>query len=87
MHGVKHLASVLHHCDALLSLFHTMFAPVGFSVIATLPSGFTKCIGLFDYKDQAIDYAKDCDAANCCDLLDRTVYTVKQNYPASAYID
>ena len=69
--------------------FHSfMFAPVGFSVVVTRPNGESKTIAVLDYKDQAIKYAKDGDAAvseRC--ILDRPVYTVKQNYPTSAYID
>ena len=63
-----------------------MFAPVGFSVVVTRPNGESKTIAVLDYKDQAIKYAKDCDAAvseRC--ILDRPVYTVKRNYPAHAY--
>ena len=63
-----------------------MFAPVGFTVAVTYPNGNQKNLCLFDYKNQAIEYAKACDAAvSECFLLDRPVYTVKQNYPTSAY--
>ena len=63
-----------------------MFAPCGFTLVVTYPNGNSDNLFLFDYKDQAIKYAKDCDAAvseRC--LLDRPVYTVKQNYPDHAY--
>ena len=63
-----------------------MFAPVGFTVAVTYPNGNQKNLCLFDYKDQAIKYAKDCDAAvSERDIMSRPVYTVKQNYPTSAY--
>ena len=61
------------------------FAPVGWSVMA-IYDDFDQCIGKFDYKNQAINYAKD---ANACwdgvNIMDRPVYSIKQNYPDSAY--
>ena len=63
-----------------------MFAPCGFTLVVTYPNGNKDNLFLFDYEDQAIDYAKDCDASwNDHDILDRPVYTVKRNYPAHAY--
>ena len=65
-----------------------MFAPVGFTVVATYPDGFVNNMVVLDYKDQAIDYAKSCDLAyDVVNIMDRPVFTVKQNYPTSAYID
>ena len=61
-----------------------MFAPCGFTVVATYPDGSQKGIAVLDSKAHAIDYAKGCDSIYA-PILERTVYTVRQNYPTSAY--
>ena len=61
-----------------------MYAPCGFTVVATYPDGTSKGIAVLDSKAHAIDYAKGCDSIYA-PILERTVYTVKQNYPTSAY--
>ena len=75
--------------DATYSSFNqTMFAPCGWSVVATYPDGRSKTIAMLDDRQHAIDYAYGSDANNFKedgDLLSQTVYTVKQNYPTSAY--
>ena len=63
-----------------------MFAPVGFTVIAHYHNRPSKGIAVLDDKAQAIAYAKACET-NTGDILTRTVYTVKQNYPDHCYID
>ena len=71
--------------DASVVYFHSfMFAPNGFTVVATYPDGTSKGIAVLDSKAHAIDYAKGCDSIYA-PILERTVYTVKQNYPTSAY--
>ena len=61
-----------------------MFAPCGFTVVATYPDGRQKGIAVLDSKRHAIDYAKGCESIHA-PILERTVYTVRQNYPTSAY--
>lgn len=70
-----------HTCSLF---FQTMFAPNGFTVIATYSDGSQKGIAVLDDRAHAIDYAKGCDSIYA-PILERTVYTVKQNYPTSAY--
>ena len=61
-----------------------MYAPCGWSVIATYPDNTSKTIAVLDDRAHAIDYAKGCDSIYA-PIMERTVYTVKQNYPSSAY--
>ena len=77
---------MVNQANLFTSFIHTMFAPNGFTVVATYPDGTTKGIAVLDSKKHAIDYAKGCESIYT-PILERTVYTVKQNYPTSAYID
>ena len=64
-----------------------MFFPNGWSVIA-IYDDFSKCIASYDYKDQAISCAKDADASWAgVNIMDRPVYSIRQNYPTKVYID
>ena len=79
--GIMGIVHHGHNCS--LSLLF-MYAPNGFTVIATYPDGSQKGIAVLDDRAHAIDYAKGCDSIYA-PILERTVYTVKQNYPTSAY--
>ena len=64
-------------------MFHsspTMYAPNGFTVVANFTDGTSKGIAVLDDRDHALEYAK-----GCMSIYNNTVYTVKQNYPDSAY--
>ena len=61
-----------------------MFYPTGFTVIAHYSNGNSQSIAVLDDLEHAIDYAKGCESIYG-DILTRTVYTVKQNFPDYVY--